>query len=214
MTKKFYSIAALTVAEIQEKKSLFIAYATPVASEEEAQDFITDIKKQHPDARHHVYAYQIGADQQIKRFTDDKEPAGTAGRPVLDAIDKAGLTNTIIVVVRYFGGILLGSGGLTRAYAKVAVLSLARAQIVKKIPAEKYQITFDYTFSGKIESWLEKSAYPIERKIFEQIISFIILVPRDKVQQMHNDLAEITFGAGSTLHLDEDGYIDVLQEKE
>jgi uncharacterized YigZ family protein len=214
MAKDFYSIAAPTVAEIQEKKSLFIAYATPVASEEEAQNFIADIKKQHPDARHHVYAYQIGAGRQIKRFTDDKEPAGTAGKPVLEAIDKSGLTNTVIVVVRYFGGILLGSGGLTRAYSKAAVLSLAKAQIVKKIPAQKYQITFDYNFSGKVETWLEKSAYPIERRLFEQIISFTILVPQHKVQQMHKDLAEITLGTGSTLCLGEEGYIDAVQEKE
>ncbi|MGI5892740.1 MAG: YigZ family protein [Bacillota bacterium] len=207
MAREFYSIAQKSSAQLQEKKSLFIAYACPVETEDEAQAFIESIKNKHHDAKHHVYAYQIGDDNQIKRYTDDKEPSGTAGKPTLEAIDKSGLKNTAIVVARYFGGILLGSGGLTRAYGKAAAMAIAAAVIVKKIPAKKYQITFDYHYCGKVETWLGKRQYPIEKRLFDQIIAFTILVPYDQESQIKKEFMEITLGTGSLLDLGEEGFI-------
>ena len=119
-------------AELIEKKSRFIANVAPVHTEEEAVAFVSEIKAKYRDARHNVYAYVV-AENNISRFTDDGEPAGTAGAPVLDVILKAGLTNVAIVVTRYFGGTLLGTGGLVHAYGKTAKDGVTDAKICEKI---------------------------------------------------------------------------------
>ncbi len=106
--------------EVIEKKSRFIAIAAPVQSEEEATAFVESIRKKYWDARHHCYAYILGEKKEIRRMSDDGEPTGTAGKPILDLIEGGDLTNTIIVVTRYFGGTLLGTGGLARAYSSAA----------------------------------------------------------------------------------------------
>ena len=115
--------------EYEDRKSIFIGEAFPVTSEEEALAFIDSIKKKYPDARHHVYAYLV-RDNSIMRFSDDGEPQGTAGMPVLDIIRKNGLTDTVIVVTRYFGGTLLGTGGLVRAYTAAALGAVKDAEII------------------------------------------------------------------------------------
>ena len=115
--------------EYEDRKSIFIATAAPVSSEEQALDFIAYVKKKYPDARHHVYAYVL-RENSIMRFSDDREPQGTAGMPVLDAIRKNGCTDTAIVVIRYFGGTLLGTGGLVRAYSSAAIGALEAAKII------------------------------------------------------------------------------------
>ena len=115
--------------EYEDRKSIFIGEAMPVSSEEEALSFIETVKKRFPDARHHVYAYVL-RENSIMRFTDDREPQGTAGMPVLDVIRKNGLTDTVIVVTRYFGGTLLGTGGLVRAYSAAAIGAVEAAEII------------------------------------------------------------------------------------
>ena len=125
----YRSIAQASSAEIEEKKSRFIAHAAPVSTEEEALAFLQELKKEHPSARHHVYAYVLRKDQR-SRYTDDGEPQKTAGLPVLDLIKARGLSDIIIVVIRYFGGTLLGTGGLIRAYSLAASQALAAAEIV------------------------------------------------------------------------------------
>ena len=115
--------------EYEDRKSVFIGEAMPVSTEEEAILFIESVKKKFPDARHHVYAYVL-RDNSIMRFSDDHEPQGTAGMPVLDAIRKNGLTDTVVVVTRYFGGTLLGTGGLVRAYSAAAVGAVEAAEII------------------------------------------------------------------------------------
>lgn len=115
--------------EYEDRKSIFIGEAMPVSTEEEALSFIESVKKRFPDARHHVYAYVL-RDNSIMRFTDDREPQGTAGMPVLDVIRKNGLTDIVVVVTRYFGGTLLGTGGLVRAYSAAAVGAVESAEII------------------------------------------------------------------------------------
>ena len=116
--------------EYEDRKSIFIGEALPVSTEEEALSFIESVKKRYPDARHHVYAYVL-RENSIMRFTDDREPQGTAGMPVLDVIRKNGLTDIVVVVTRYFGGTLLGTGGLVRAYTAAAIGAVEEAQIIK-----------------------------------------------------------------------------------
>ena len=116
--------------EYEDRKSIFIADALPVSTESDALNFIESIKKKYPDARHHVYAY-ILRENSIMRFSDDGEPQGTAGMPVLDVIRKNGLTDTVLVVTRYFGGTLLGTGGLVKAYTTASVGAIQEAKIIK-----------------------------------------------------------------------------------
>ena len=115
--------------EYEDRKSIFIGEAMPVSTEEEALSFIESVKKEYPDARHHVYAYVL-RDNSIMRFTDDGEPQGTAGMPVLDVIRKNGLTDIAVIVTRYFGGTLLGTGGLVRAYTASALGAVKEAEII------------------------------------------------------------------------------------
>lgn len=116
--------------EYEDRKSIFIGEAMPVSTEDEALAFIESVKRTYPDARHHVYAYVL-RENSIMRFTDDHEPQGTAGMPVLDVIRKNGLTDIVVVVTRYFGGTLLGTGGLVRAYTAAAIGSIEEAEIIK-----------------------------------------------------------------------------------
>ncbi len=127
------------------KKSRFIANVVPVSSEEEAEEFIESMKKKYWDARHNCYAYIIGERGEIKRFSDDGEPGGTAGKPILEVLAGEGITNAAIVVTRYFGGTLLGTGGLVRAYGAAAKEGLSASAVINKIPGMRLSITTDYT---------------------------------------------------------------------
>jgi uncharacterized YigZ family protein len=138
-------------ASFIEKKSEFIGYACPCKTEQEALDFIAKIRKKHADAKHNVYAYQI-KENNIARFTDDGEPQGTAGMPVLDIIKKTGFTDACIVVTRYFGGILLGTGGLVRAYSHAAKLAAEAAHVITYERFITCEIVCDYTDYDKIRA--------------------------------------------------------------
>ncbi|MBQ4325106.1 MAG: YigZ family protein [Clostridia bacterium] len=129
MSESYLSIPAPSEGRYEEKKSVFLAFAAPIQSEEEAIQFVGGVKKKYPDARHHVYAYVLREGNK-SRYTDDGEPSGTAGMPVLDGIRKRGLTDVAVVVVRYFGGTLLGTGGLVRAYTAAAKDALDKAGTV------------------------------------------------------------------------------------
>ena len=145
-------------AEIVEKKSRFIASVAPVSTEEEAIAFVNDIKAKYRDARHNVYAYVV-KENNISRFTDDGEPSGTAGAPVLDVLLKEGITDAAIVVTRYFGGTLLGTGGLVRAYGKAAKDGVLNAKICEKIYCHELLITTPYDLHGKIKYIVDNGDY-------------------------------------------------------
>lgn len=138
-------------AQLIEKRSKFIGYVSPVLSEEEALDFICKIKALHWDAKHNVYAYDVIKDGR-QRYSDDSEPKGTAGLPIMEIIKKEGLKNIVIVVTRYFGGVLLGKGGLIRAYSGVAKMAIDEAQIVNMSLCKLYNLAIDYNFYAKVSS--------------------------------------------------------------
>lgn len=137
-------------AEFVEKRSRFIAVIAPVASEAEAQAFFARLKKEHWNASHHVPAY-ILREGQVRRYSDDGEPQGTAGLPALDVLQKAGLTDCAVMVIRYFGGTLLGTGGLTRAYSHAAALAVEAADVVDMRPCMRLSLQCDYARMGMVE---------------------------------------------------------------
>lgn len=137
--------------EIVEKKSRFIATVLPIETEEEALEFIAKMKKKYWDARHNCYVYSIGMNREFTRCSDDGEPSGTAGRPMLDVILGEDIYNVAVVVTRYFGGVLLGTGGLVRAYSKAVQEGLAASKVILKQKGIALKITTDYTGLGKIQ---------------------------------------------------------------
>ncbi len=137
--------------EIEEKKSRFIAHVYSVSNEEEAEKYINAVKKKYWDARHNCYAYVIGENSQIQRFSDDGEPQGTAGKPILDIISTSGLVNCLIIVTRYFGGVLLGTGGLIRAYQAASKAGLEASEIAEVSEGITAVIVTDYNAYGKIQ---------------------------------------------------------------
>ena len=139
------------IGEIVEKKSRFICTVKPVQSEEEATDFINEMKKKYWDAKHNCSAFVIGSKQQLTRCSDDGEPASTAGRPMLDVLLKEDIHNVAVVVTRYFGGVLLGTGGLVRAYQKATQQGLAASEIIEKMDGSVLYIRTDYTGIGKLQ---------------------------------------------------------------
>ncbi|MBQ8321922.1 MAG: YigZ family protein [Clostridia bacterium] len=151
--------------EYEDRKSLFIGEALPVDTEQEALAFIESVRKRYPDANHHVYAYTL-RENSITRFSDDREPQGTAGMPVLDVIRKNGCVNVALVVTRYFGGTLLGTGGLVRAYTAAAIGALENAQIIKYDVYSKLSLLLNYSDYGKINSVLADYGFRTEDSDF------------------------------------------------
>ena len=153
--------------EYEVKKSVFIADVAPVTSGEEATDFLRRIKKEFPDARHHVYAYRTGDEVVEQRYSDDGEPSGTAGMPVLDVILRQDLSDVIIVVTRYFGGILLGTGGLTRAYSTSASMGVSEAKVCTMEMLELFHVKVDYSLADRLRYAAEKQGYVLGDMIYE-----------------------------------------------
>lgn len=171
--------------EFIEKKSKFIGYAKHVSSEEEANRFIAEIKSKHWDAKHNVYAYVLGENGETQRSTDDGEPSGTAGRPVLEIIKGDRLTNVAIVVTRYFGGVLLGTGGLVRAYSKAAKLALENSIKVQPVRMKTIAVCADYDFVGKIQNFLIQKEVIIDRIEYLNNAMIYCLIPEKEA----NDFA-------------------------
>lgn len=147
------TVAGAACASFTEKKSEFIGHISPVTTEEEAIAFVNAIRKQYTDAKHNVYAY-ILRENNTMRFSDDGEPHGTAGMPVLDVLRKAGITDAAVVVTRYFGGILLGTGGLVRAYTQGAKMALEQAGIAEMVELSAFSVKVGYPDHGKVEPLL------------------------------------------------------------
>ncbi|WP_411345592.1 YigZ family protein [Paenibacillus sp. WLX1005] len=152
--ERYKTIKQTGAKEIVIKKSRFIGHSKPVATEEEALAFIESIKKQHWNATHNCSAYLIGSRGDIQRQSDDGEPSGTAGKPILEVIKNQGLQDIVIVVTRYFGGIMLGAGGLIRAYTDGAVAAIEAGQSITNVLHEEVQVEIEYTWLGKLENEL------------------------------------------------------------
>ncbi len=192
--------------EITEKKSRFIACTRPVKTEEEAQAFIEEIRKTYWDARHHCYAWVIGKKGEQKRCSDDGEPAQTAGRPILDVLEGEGIVNACVVVTRYFGGTLLGTGGLVRAYSGAAQEGIKSSVILTVEPGLTFSVTVDYTGIGKIQYMLAQEEIITLNSGYTDKVELTILVPQEKEGKVQEDIADITGGQAEVVKLEEVHY--------
>ena len=180
--------------ELIEKKSRFIATVKPVDSEEEALEFIAAIKKKYWNARHNCFAFVIGERQEIQRCSDDGEPQGTAGRPMLDVLLGEDVHNVAVVVTRYFGGILLGTGGLVRAYSRSVQLGLEASTIIEKIKGSRITIQTDYNGVGKLQYLLGQRGIPIVDSQYTDVVKLELLVEEAAVTELHEAVTEATSG--------------------
>lgn len=178
----------------EEKKSEFIGYAKRVENEEEAKAFVNEIKNMHKQARHNCSAYIIGEHMNIQRYSDDGEPQGTAGIPILEVMKKSGVTDCAVVVTRYFGGILLGTGGLTRAYTKGASIAIKASGIVEKVEGMKLSFELDYDLFGKVQHLCAQNNWHIEDTEYTDKVIVHILSEKTIFEDIENEIVEVTNG--------------------
>lgn len=177
-----------------EKKSEFIGYAKRCESEEEAKAFVQEIKDMHKQATHNCWAYTIGEKMNIQRYSDDGEPQGTAGIPILEVLKKSNVTDCAILVTRYYGGILLGAGGLTRAYTKGASIALKSGGVVEKVKGLNLIIKLDYDLLGKVQYTCIQNNWYIENTEYTDKVVVNILVESDKALEIENEMTKISNG--------------------
>ncbi len=180
--------------EIVEKKSRFIATVVPVGTEEEALSFIEATRKKYWDARHNCFAYVIGERNELARCSDDGEPQGTAGKPMLDVLLGNGIHNAAVVVTRYFGGVLLGTGGLVRAYSGAVKAGIASSIIITRIQGVKLEIRTDYTGLGKIQYILGQRGIRMLNSEYTDIVRLEVLLAEEIKEQVKAEITEGTNG--------------------
>lgn len=197
----YFTVSDSAKASFIEKRSEFIGYIAPVKTNDEAVAFINSIKAQHRKAKHNVYAYVL-RDDNISRYSDDGEPQGTAGVPVLDVLKKRGLTDVCVVVTRYFGGILLGGGGLVRAYSHAASLACDAAHTMNMCLCHRIKIAADYGMYGKISYLLPSYDTITVTSDFGSDVTLEILVLSEKLEALEKELTEVTNGS---VHIEDCG---------
>ena len=190
MMQEYTTILGPAQDEFVERKSRFIGYIAPVETEEEAMAFIAQIKQQNRDATHNTYAYILK--NGVKRYSDDGEPQGTAGVPMLDCIEKEGLVDVAVVVTRYFGGILLGAGGLVRAYSHGAKIAVDAAQRKLMTTCTLLGMELDYSFYGKLNYILPKYVCRVEQLDFGAVVSMKVLFKQDQCEAFINEVTEMS----------------------
>lgn len=191
----FKALKSNVSAEIIEKKSKFIAHIFYVESSEEAEKYIKQIKKKYNDARHNCFAYAVETDNDgiLVKYNDDGEPQGTAGAPILKLILEQGLSNTLVIVTRYFGGILLGTGGLVRAYTEATEKALEQAEIIEKSKGYEAKIQVDYNYVEPLKYYLEKRDIKIIKIEYLEKIEIIIEVLKELSQEFENNYTNTNF---------------------
>lgn len=192
-TKQYVTLRHEASAEFEEKRSVFIGYAKPVKTEAEAMEFVKKIRGKHGDARHNVFAYTLGGGV-TARYSDDGEPQGTAGIPVLDVLRKSGVDDACIVVTRYFGGILLGAGGLVRAYSAAAKMALDAAEIATFEPYTEFSLTCTYPEYQKISAELPRFSAIIDDTDYADNVTVKFAIKSDNNQQLTDRICEMTAG--------------------
>lgn len=178
---------------LEERKSTFLGYAGPVDNEQEAIDFINEIRHKHADARHNVYAYVLDKNN-IVRYSDDGEPQGTAGIPVLEVLRKNGIKNAVIVVTRYFGGILLGTGGLVRAYSACAKLAVDDAGILELEPFEQLYFSVDYSLYQKVQYEMDKFDLIVDEVVFLEKVNVKLAIKAEQANRFCERIREFSAG--------------------
>lgn len=196
------------VGEIVEKKSRFIATVRVVESEEEAQAFIEEMKKKYWDARHNCSAFVIGARGELTRCSDDGEPSGTAGRPMLEVLIGSEIRNIAVVVTRYFGGVLLGTGGLVRAYTQAVQEGIKNCETAMMRFGVRYKLTTDYNGVGKILYLLSEQGITQENADYGENVELQVMVPIEKADKLVKDITEVTNGKTGITELERTYFID------
>lgn len=191
MKDRYRTVKNLAEAEVVEKRSKFIATVKPVSEEADAIAFINELKQKYWNANHNVYAY-ILENNNIMRYSDDGEPSGTAGVPVLDMLKKEGLTNIVVVVTRYFGGVLLGTGGLVHTYSKSAKQGVLASQIIEMILCRRLTIKCDYTLLGKIQNGLSKWDVIQDELVYADDVKIPIFIPINDYERFKSAMIELT----------------------
>lgn len=190
----------------EEKKSRFIAAVYSISSEEEAASYVEAARKKYWDARHNCYAFVIGDNNEIMRFSDDGEPSGTAGKPILEVIVGRGIHNCLIVVTRYFGGTLLGTGGLVRAYQKSSLDALCNSSIAVWTKGSRITVRTDYNSAGKLQYAAQKNEWMLENIIYEADVRLVLAVPEKMCERVIKEITEITSGKAQ---INEEKNIDI-----
>lgn len=191
MTDQYKTISAPSEGNFKDRGSKFFAYAFPCYKEEDWQDALEQVKKEHFKARHHCFAYRIGLDKNNFRTNDDGEPSGTAGRPILGQIDSYGLTNIFVVVVRYFGGTKLGTSGLINAYKMSTIEALEEASIIEKTVEDIYRISFDYGLMSDVMNAVKKLDLEMISQDFGNEASLDIAIAKSKVEETLRQLKSL-----------------------
>nr|WP_235043524.1 YigZ family protein [Oenococcus oeni] len=176
------------------KKSRFIADIYPLKEEQEAKKIIENVRKKNPNANHVVFAYTVGLNREIQRMSDNGEPVGTAGKPVLDAITKNNLINVLITVTRYFGGIKLGAGGLIRAYSQSASQTIENAQLATFVNYDRLQLIFDYSLIDKLKYFIEKQKAVVMETNYQTKVQAVILVETSDSKNFQKRLIDLFSG--------------------
>ncbi len=190
--KAYFTLEKEGFAILTEKRSEFLAYAKPITTEAEAMAFVEQIRKKYPDARHTVFAYLLSSGGM--RYSDDGEPQGSAGMPVLDIIRKGGFTDAVITVTRYFGGILLGTGGLVRAYSGAAKLAVAEASVVELIPYDLVRFSVDYSMYQRVLYELKNYLATEESTDFGAEVTLTLALPTEYTRPLQERLIALTNG--------------------
>lgn len=180
----YQTIAQPSVAEFKDRGSRFLAYSYPIGNADEFKEKLQLLKKEHPKAVHHCFAYRLGLDGNKFRVSDDGEPSGTAGKPILGQIDSKNLTNVLIVVVRYFGGTLLGVPGLINAYKSAASMALQLTPFVQKPVMVRMQVMFDYTQMNDIMRWVKAFNCEVVEQELQLFCKLVADVPKNKVAEL------------------------------
>ena len=188
------------------EKSTFIGYAKPIKTEEEAIAFVNEIKKKHKDATHNVWAYTVGENMNIQRYSDDGEPQGTRRTPTLEVIKKEDLRDVVVVVTRYFGGIKLGAGGLVRAYTKGAKVGIEAGIVIEKVKYTEVKIKIEYTQLGKIQNEIMNLGFTVKDTIYSEDVEIIVYSKVEDVESLKDRMIDITSGTAD-VSLGEEYYL-------
>ena len=212
MSETFRAVYEGKTGELVEKKSRFIATVFSVETEDEALQHIASMKKKYWDARHNCYAYVIGDNNEIQRFSDDGEPSQTAGKPMLDVLLSEQIHNVLVVVTRYFGGVLLGTGGLVRAYSKATKIGLENSIIIDKIYGTELKVELDYGVAQKIKYIISQlDIYSIDTN-YTDVVEEIVVVENDKLNQFKQKVNEATNG-NAKFEVINSGYFGICDNK-
>ena len=192
--RAYRTVSEQSEGRYEVKKSVFISVLMHIKDEFDALEKIEQLKKKHYKARHHCYAFIFGQDKDHMKYFDDGEPSGTAGKPIINVLEKNDLTNVLLVVIRYYGGIKLGATGLTRAYSKASTLAVEANKLIQMIPAIEIGLQLTYPLYGKLENYLNDKGFKIKKSNFNESVQITIIVPQKDTNQLIIDITEMTNG--------------------